>query len=148
MSRIETTVQICKPVEEVFAYVTTPESWLQWHPSSVSITGDTDHSLNIGEQVSEAFVVAGKTGSVTWTVTDREAPKRWVISGCVERAGRGDITYTLTPDNSETTFERVFAYTMDNWLLSLLDWLFIRRRIEAESTEALRRLKHTLEEKQ
>ncbi len=146
MSRIKTTVQIRKPVEEVFAYVTTPESWLHWHPSSVSIKGDTDHSLNVGEQVNEEFVVAGRSGSVSWTVIDRQVPKRWVISGCVEGAGSGDIAYSLAPNNGGTSFERMFTYRMENWALSLLDWLLIRRRIQAESTEACRRLKRILEE--
>ena len=73
MSRINSVIHVDRPIEEVFTYVTIPESWLNWHPSSVSIEGDTDHSLLVGEKVSEEFVVAGRPGSVTWTVIDREA---------------------------------------------------------------------------
>ncbi len=146
MSCVKTAINIRKPIEEVFAYVTTPEGWLRWHPSSVSITGDTDHSLKVGEQVKEEFVVAGRLGSVTWTVIDREVPKRWVISGCVEEAGSGEIAYFLAPGDNGISFEREFTYRMDNWVLSLLDWLLIRRRIQAESTEAMQRLKRILEE--
>lgn len=145
MSLISTTIRIERPVEEVFAYVTTPESWLDWHPSSVRITGDTDHSLLVGEKVTEEFVVAGRSGQVTWTVTDREVPKRWTISGHVHNAGGGDIAYSLTPDADGTLFVREFTYKMENWILSLLNWLLIRRRIEKESMEALRRLKSVLE---
>ena len=59
--------------------------------------------------------------------------------------GGGRITYTLTPYDSGTTFEREFVYTMPNALLSLFDRLVFRRRIGAESAEALRRLKDVLE---
>lgn len=142
---IRTEIRIARPIEDVFAYVTTPESWLAWHPSSVRITGDTDHSLEIGERVKEEFVVAGRRGEVTWTVKDRDAPKRWVISGHVHNAGGGDIAYSLDHDDKSTYFVRTFTYEMDNWLLSLLDKLFIRRRIEEESKEALSRLKSSLE---
>lgn len=78
-------------------------------------------------------------------VVEREAPARWVISGDVAGAGGGDIAYSLVAHDEGTRFERVFTYEMSNWFLSLLDWMFIRRRIEVESREALRRLKHELE---
>jgi hypothetical protein len=65
----------------------------------------------------------------------------------VEGGGDGAITYTLTPDAGGTIFERDFAYTMPNPLLRLLDRLVLRRRDEAESAEALRRLKTSALEK-
>ena len=55
------------------------------------------------------------------------------------------ITYALPPHLEGTTFERDFVYAMPNPLLAVLDWLVFRRRVEAESTEALRRLKDVLE---
>ncbi len=57
----------------------------------------------------------------------------------------GTITYTATPHDAGTTFEREFVYATPNRLLALLDRLVLRRRIEAESAEALRRLKTVLE---
>ena len=68
-----------------------------------------------------------------------------MIDGQVESGGGGKITYTLTPHEICTNFERDFVYTMPNKLLALLDRLVLRRRVEAESTEALRRLKDVLE---
>lgn len=65
----------------------------------------------------------------------------------MEGGGDGAITYTLTPDAGGTIFERDFAYTMPNPLLRLLDRLVLRRRDEAESAEALRRLKSALEKR-
>jgi uncharacterized protein YndB with AHSA1/START domain len=145
MSRIITRATIARSPEEVFAYVTTPGHWPEWHPSSLGVTGATDHSLLVGEEVTEAFLVAGRRGSAHWTVREREGPRRWVIFGNVEGGGAGTITYTLTPQADETLFEREFAYKMSNPLLALLDRLVLRRRIETESTEALRRLKQRLE---
>lgn len=132
-------------MEEVFDFVTMPASWLQWHPSCVRISGATDHSLAIGETVTEEFLVAGRSGSITWTVVERDRPKRWVIAGEVPGAGGGDIAYTLTQEGDETVFEREFSYHMANRWLALLDRLINRRRIQAESAEAMRRLKHILE---
>jgi len=145
MSQVVTHATIARPPEEVFAYVTTPGHWPEWHPSSLGVTGATDHSLLVGEEVTESFLVAGRRGKARWTVQEREEPRRWVIFGQVEGGGTGTITYTLTPQDGGTFFEREFTYEMNNPLLALLDTLILRRRIEAESTEALRRLKARLE---
>jgi uncharacterized protein YndB with AHSA1/START domain len=145
MTRILTSVHIDKPIEQVFDFVTTPGHWPQWHPSSLSVIGATDHSLEVGEQVTEEFCAAGHRGRALWTVRERAAPRRWVIEGQAEGGGSATITYTLTPCPAGTIFERELVYSMPNALLALLDWLVIRRRIEAESAEALRRLKQVLE---
>jgi hypothetical protein len=78
-------------------------------------------------------------------VTERDAPKLWVISGHVPGAGGGDITYALAARDKGTLFTREFTYQMENRALSLLDFLFVRRRIDKESTTALQRLKSVLE---
>ena len=69
-----------------------------------------------------------------------------MIEGQVESGGGGTLTYALTPHDGDTSFERDFVYTMPNPLVALLDRLVLRRRVEAESAEALRRLKRMLEE--
>lgn len=145
MTIIVTNAEIRRPVAEVFDYVTTPAHWLVWHPSSLGLHGATDHSLQVGEEVTEEFRVAGRKGSVTWKVIAREAPTRWAIAGTVAAGGQGTISYTLTQTAAGTAFRREFVYAMPNWFASLLDRLFIRRRIEAESELAVSRLKQALE---
>ena len=145
MTRIITTATILRPPTVVYEYVTTPAHWLVWHPSSLGLHGATDHSLQVGEEVTEEFRVAGRRGSVTWRVIERDAPTRWAISGRVAGGGDGTITYTLSTAGAATLFRREFVYAMPNWFAGLLDRLFVRRRVEAESAEAVRRLKQALE---
>jgi uncharacterized protein YndB with AHSA1/START domain len=54
MSRIYTSATIRWPVEVVFDYITTPGHWPEWHPSSLGVSGATDHSLAVGEQVPQS----------------------------------------------------------------------------------------------
>lgn len=145
MTTIVTEALIRQPVGVVFDYVTTPAHWLTWHPSSVALRGATDHSLAVGEEVVEDFRVAGRSGSVTWKVVARDAPGLWAIAGTVAAGGSGTITYMLRDCASGTLFRREFVYAMPNWFAVLLDRLFVRRRIEAESVEAVRRLTQSLE---
>jgi uncharacterized protein YndB with AHSA1/START domain len=145
MTRICNSIQIRQPIEPVFDFITTPANWPQWHPASVSVGGNADHSLLPAEAVTENISVAGRRGQVTWLVRERSAPHRWVIDGTGKDGGRATITYTLTRHPAGTNFERELVYTMPNPLLAVLDWLIIRSRMKADSAEALRSLKRLLE---
>ena len=146
MTRIYSAAHIDKPIDQVFNYVTSPGNWPQWHPSSLGVSGATDHSLLLGEQVTEEFLVAGRGGQAIWTVVEREAPHRWVIEGqIVGRDSGGTVSYTLTPRDGGTFFEREFVYPTRGLLFTLLNWLFVRRQVQRESAEAVRRLKAVLE---
>jgi uncharacterized protein YndB with AHSA1/START domain len=145
MSRIVSVTTIARPPSEVFDYVTTPRNWPAWHPSSLGVTGDAGHSLDVGERCTEQYIVAGRRGVTDWFVRERQPDRRWVIEAQPSGGGSGTITYTLSPDGEGTRFEREFVYQMPNAVLAILDALVLRRRIEAESAEAMRRLKDRLE---
>jgi uncharacterized protein YndB with AHSA1/START domain len=145
-SRIYTVVTIERPVDEVYDYVTTPGNWPKWHPASLKVSGATDHSLEVGEQVTEEFTAAGHRGLVVWTVVDRNAPRYWAVEGKVQRAESGGrITYTLSPNPEGTTFEREFVYRLPTVMFYVANKLKLERLITEESDEALRRLEQVLE---
>jgi uncharacterized protein YndB with AHSA1/START domain len=146
MTRIYTAIHIPRSIETVFDYVTTPGNWPQWHPSSLGVSGATDHPLVVGEQVTEEYLVAGRQGKVVWTASERAFPSHLVIEGEIVNTGGngGVITYTFSSQNNGTFFEREFVYKAPGVLFVLLDRLVIRRRIAAESTRALKQLKTVL----
>lgn len=144
---VQNQILIQKPVEEVFEYVTTPGNWPEWHPSSREVSGTTDHSLDIGEQVREAFKVAGREGEVVWTVTDKQVPVKWVIEGEIVngKGTGGTISYVLTSQNGATLFERTFEYRLIKYWHYLLNELFAERKVRRESRQAVEALKTALE---
>lgn len=146
MTRIVTESVIARPRADVFEFVTTPAKWPRWHPSSISVTGPgADHSALLGEEVTEEFRVAGRTGSVVWKVVEREEPRLWVIEGTiVGRASGGRIAYELWPHDGATRFSRIFDYPTPGLFFGLADRLVLRRRVEAESNEAVQRLAEVL----
>jgi uncharacterized protein YndB with AHSA1/START domain len=147
MTDIVTAATIACPIETVYDYITTPGHWPDWHPSSLGVSGATDHSLQIGEQVTERFQVADRRGEVVWTVREREAPHTWVIAGNITsgNGGSGVVSYRLTSSGDGTAFTRTFSYPTPTLFYTLLDLLLLRRRIRAESAEAVVRLKRNLE---
>jgi uncharacterized protein YndB with AHSA1/START domain len=144
-TRIRNSVSIDRNPDVVFAYVTTPANWPKWHPSSLAVSGATDHPLDLGEQVTEDFLVAGRRGRVVWTVVEREAPERWVIAGEVGGRPTGAVTYTLESAGAGTRFDRELVYASPTLLFAVLNRLGIRATVERESAEAVRRLKAVLE---
>jgi len=143
--RVVTTILIQRPVEQVFDFLTTPGNWPLWHPSSLKVTGAADHSLLVGEQVTEEFVVAGQSGTAVWTVRERQAPHYWVIDGVAENGNRASIPYSLREHGGSTTFERVLEFTLLPPAFPGATLVEFARQVEAESSEALRRLKVVLE---
>jgi uncharacterized membrane protein len=145
MSRIVTAIDIEAPIARVFDYATTAGNWPSWHPASRSVAGATDHPAAPGERVVEEIRTGGRDWRAVWTVGERQPPHRWVIEGAAVGGGSATLTYRLTLAGDRTRFERELVYRMPNLWLAILDRLFIRRRMAAESAEALRRLKLILE---
>ena len=143
-THIVTVASIQRPPTVVFDYVTTPAHWPVWHPSSLAVRGAVDHPLELGERVVEEFLVAGRRGSVVWTVTAREPPGKWTIEGFIDRRPAGSVTYSLTSTANGTRFEREFTYRAPSLWFAILNWLFLRARIQAESDEAVMRLRSVL----
>lgn len=146
-STIKTEILILRPQAEVYTFATTPGNWPLWHPSSLEVKGATNHSLEIGEKVKEAFLVAGREGSVEWTVIEKEAPYLWAIQGDIEGgAGSGGIiTYQLVSQPEGTLFKRTFDYQITSFFYQLMNRLVFKRRITQESQKALTQLKEVLE---
>jgi hypothetical protein len=144
-TRIVTEVDIARASPEIFAYVTTPGNWPKWHPSSLAVHGAVDHPLEVGESVVEEFRVAGRQGRVNWHVTKREPDRLWQISGDIDGREAGVVIYTLETKGNRTHFRREFEYRSPNLLFTLLNWISLQERINAESTQALQQLKERLE---
>jgi len=142
--RNETTIR--RAPNDVYDFVTTPANWPRWHPSSLAVSGDdATHSLELGDRCVEEYVVAGRRGRAEWVCRERVTGRTWTIEGAPEGGGRGTIRYDVAPADDGTRFVRTLRYEMPNALLALLDALVIRRRVAAESAEALARLRTLLE---
>lgn len=146
MTRIVSSVPIRRSPDEVFDFVSTPANWVQWHPSTVRVTGDAAHPQTVGETCTEEFVVAGRRGEATWTVTRCERPKVWRIETRPNAGGAGSVMYELAPSADGTAFTRTLEYTMPNPFLAVLNALVLRPRVVRESETAVQNLRRVLEE--
>jgi uncharacterized protein YndB with AHSA1/START domain len=160
-TRVAHSAQIARSPAQVYDYVTTPANWPRWHPSSLAVSGAIDHSLQIGEQATEQFQVAGRQGSALWRVTALEYNRSWTIVGTIRGRVAGQVTYRiddLVPAavaaaptgeaTGSTRFEREFIYYAPNLLFVLLDNIKINALVDDESRRAVANLKQVLESAQ
>ena len=143
-SPVVSSIRIHRPIGDVFAFFTTPKNWPLWHSASISVSGATDHSLEVGEEVTEEFRAGNGKGTAVWRVTARDAPQLWRIETAPGKT-LVTITYRLRTDGEDTVFERDMEYRFGGLWFSLLDPFLIRPHMERESVQAVANAKEILE---
>jgi hypothetical protein len=143
MPIIKTAVSIDQSMDRVFEFVTTAANCGTWCPSSW--TGPIDHSLRLGERVTEELSLAGRRARIEWTVRESRPPERWVIVGKTEDGGKATLSYVLTRGPNGTHLRREFVYDIPILFDQRGAFLSLRNRLQAESAESLRRLKRVIE---
>jgi uncharacterized protein YndB with AHSA1/START domain len=99
MTKIERSVVIDRPLEQVFAFTHEPANDALWQTTLVEAAADGP--LRVGTEVRETRRFLGKRVELTRKVTEVEAPRRSAfetVSGPVPMRG----VYTLEPVNGST----------------------------------------------
>lgn len=142
MPNIRTSVVINQPLERVFEFVIRAcrQSQWRWTASPADSPPPT-----VGDSFTEDFLVAGKRGRITWTVREFRPPHRWVLSGVCPDGGTATMIYGFWAAPGGARVKRELSYNVPALMDGLGDFLTLRNRIQAESADALRRLKHVVE---
>ncbi len=99
----EHTVEIERPVDEVFEYVTDAGNYPRWQPSLVAVRPRSERRLTVGSAVTETRRFLGREMETTWTCTEHEPCTRSTIEtddGPVPFRG----TFLLEPAAEGTRF--------------------------------------------
>ncbi|MBL8324691.1 MAG: SRPBCC family protein [Rubrivivax sp.] len=114
---LEHVVRLARPPADVYALVTNPSRWHEWHPNTRDVDAAADHSLGVGEAVIERIRVGPFRGAVTWKVTAAESGQRWVLYGDAGRGFESELEYTLQPDGQGTLFRRQVRLRWPWWFV-------------------------------
>ena len=144
-SRVVNRTEIAAPPERVFTYITTPANWPRWHPASRAVLGVTDRTPKVGESVVETFEIAGRRDDATWTTTELDPPRRWVIVSGAPGGSYARVVYTLSATDGGTVWERDLTYRGPNLLFGLLNLVQIHAVMESDSAKALANVKRQIE---
>ena len=94
--RVDLTVQVSRPVEEVFAYVTDPAKLSEWQINLVSVTKETEGPVRSGTRFREVRRAPfGRTVEAIVEVSAYEENRRFdlrIVSGPLPIDGRNEFT--------------------------------------------------------
>jgi uncharacterized membrane protein len=94
--RVDLTVQVNRPVEEVFAYVTDPAKLSEWQTNLVSVTKETEGPVRSGTRFREVRRAPfGRTVEAIVEVSAYEENRRFdlrIVSGPLPIDGRNEFT--------------------------------------------------------
>jgi uncharacterized protein YndB with AHSA1/START domain len=144
MAPIITSVEIARPAEEVFAYVTDPSSFPEWQQGVVS--GHMDGATTrVGSRCTTIRRIGGRERKVITEITECDPPQRWADRG-IEGPIRAIVAVTVQqlPDGSQSRVTIEVDFT-GHGIGKVLVPLVVRRQAARENPVNMRRLKQRLE---
>jgi uncharacterized membrane protein len=76
LKRYEHSIEIERPVEEVFDFISRPENFPLWQESLLEIRREAEGPLRVGSEVTEVRSFMGRRMETTWTCTEHEPCER------------------------------------------------------------------------
>ncbi len=102
MPRVEESIVINRPAEEVFAFVTTPENDRLWVSTAVERSRESEDPIGVGSRIRAVDTFLGRRIESTFEVTEHEPSRRSSIRLEGPIAARG--SYVLDPEDGTTRF--------------------------------------------
>ncbi|MEV6327590.1 SRPBCC family protein [Streptomyces sp. NPDC051909] len=96
MSRINASIDIARPPEEVFAYITDPSHVPDWQESAVKVTPRKGTPGAVGSQVAVTRRIGKREFDMTMQFMELDPPRSWHLHG-VDGPVRGDVQGTIEP---------------------------------------------------
>ena len=103
MALFQHTIEIQRPVAEVFAFITEPANYPRWQPTLMAIEPHSPGPLRVGSTATEVRRFLGREMQTTWTCVEHEPLTRSAIEshdGPVPFRG----TFDLEPVDGATRF--------------------------------------------
>jgi len=141
VAKIEKSITINAPVEEVFAYVEDPMNELEYLPSLVAVKDVTGQG--VGAHHRWTYKMAGLRFEGETTVTEY-IPNEWMV---VETKGGivSTWSWTFTPEDGGTKLDLTLEYTVPIPVLGKLGEALVLKQNEREAGQAMVNIKAKLE---
>jgi uncharacterized protein YndB with AHSA1/START domain len=148
MSPITTTIEVDRPAEDVFAYVTDPTRFVEWQRGVINGHMDGDGPPMVGDRCLTTRKVGGAERSVTSEVTHIDPPNTWGVRA-IDGPIRAIVDVTVSPlQQGRRSRVQIDLDFTGHGVGKLLVPLFVRPSARKEMPENLNRLKQRLETNQ
>jgi hypothetical protein len=145
MSPITATVEVNRPAEDVFAYVTDPGRFGEWQDGVLGGHMNGDGPPGVGDLCVTTRKIAGAERTVTSEITHIDPPITWGVRG-IDGPIRAivDVTVSALPEGGRSRLKIDLEFA-GHGIGKLLVPLFVRPSASREIPQNLKRLKQRLE---
>ena len=145
MAPLVSRIEIARPQDEVFSYVTDPTTFAEWQEGVVGGSVAAGNTPAVGSKCTTTRRIGGSERPSTSEITKLDPPTSWAVHG-IDGPIRATVNVTVEPlnasDQSRVTIELEFE---GHGIGKLLVPLVVRRQARNEMPANLRRLKERLE---
>jgi len=146
MAPLVSTIEIARPPDEVFSYVTDPSRFVTWQEHIVSGRMGGEHPPRVGATCITTRRIGFAERTITSEITAIDPPRSWAIRG-IDGSIRAVVNVTVDPlDGKERSRVTIALDFEGHGIGRLLVPLFVRREARHEMPMNMRRLKARIED--
>ena len=142
MAPLVSRIEIARPQDEVFSYVTDPTTFAEWQEGVVGGSVAAGNTPAVGSKCTTTRRIGGSERPSTSEITKLDPPTSWAVHGIDGPIGNVTVEPLNASDQSRVTIELEFE---GHGIGKLLVPLVVRRQARNEMPANLRRLKERLE---
>lgn len=145
MATIVSTIEIARPPDEVFSYVTDPSRFAEWQEGVVSGRIEGGGPPAMGSRYTTTRRIVGAERTTTSEITEISPPRSWAVHG-LDGPIRAIVNVTVEPLNENSRSRvRLELDFEGHGIGKLLVPLVARRQARKQSPANLQNLKEQLE---
>ena len=144
MAPIESTIEIARPPDEVFAYLADPTRFAEWQHDVVRVDLEGGRPPGLGARFTTTRRIGGVERTMTQEVTEHRAPHRWAAAG-VDGPVRPSASVTVEPLGAGTRSRVTFSLDFEGHGIGRPLLPVVRRQAQKQAPVSYRKLKQRLE---
>jgi uncharacterized protein YndB with AHSA1/START domain len=142
---IVSSIEIARPHDEVFSYVTDPSRFSEWQAGVLGGSMDGGEPASVGSKCTTTRRIGGTAREVTSEVTKLDPPNSWAVQG-IDGPIRAIVDVTVEPLDANARSRVKIAVDFEgHGIGKLLVPLVVRRQARNEMPANCRKLKERLE---
>jgi uncharacterized protein YndB with AHSA1/START domain len=141
---IVSSIEIARPPEEVFSYVTDPSRFAEWQYDVVSVSIEGGRPPGVGSRFTTTRRIGRAERTMTQEITEISPPRSWAAHG-VAGPIRPNANITIEPLSDSTRSRVTFALDFEGHGAGLPLVAVVRRMARKGAPISYRNLKERLE---
>ncbi|SRR6266498_4269778 len=144
MPPIVSTIEVARPPDEVFSYVTDPSRFAEWQDDVVTVRIAEGRPLSVGSRFTTTRRIGRAERTMTQEITEIRPSKSWAAHG-VDGPIRPNAKITVEPRNDGTGSRVTFSLDFEGHGIGVPLLPLVRRQAQKGAPESYRNLKKRLE---